>query len=109
MADDPTMVIITKYSDFENALSKMVQTIFEKIRNECGQTTKSDNLLLSSRQIEEIYGIKKSLLHYWRTIGTGPAYTNVGRRIFYNRNDFEEFIASGRIQTMPQNGDEDTP
>jgi hypothetical protein len=29
----------------------------------------------------------------------GPAYTNFGKRVFYDRAIFEKFVAAGQVQT----------
>ena len=55
--------------------------------------------LISPKEIEEEFGINRRMLQYWRQEGIGPAYTNFGRRVFYDRTNFEKFVASGQIQT----------
>lgn len=58
-----------------------------------------DKKLLAPKDVEKEFGIHQKTLAYWRMEGVGPAYTNFGRRIFYERAVLEEYIASGRIQT----------
>lgn len=55
--------------------------------------------LLSPKDVEQEFGIHHKTLAYWRQEGVGPAYTNCGRRVFYERAALEEYIAAGRIQT----------
>ena len=55
--------------------------------------------LISPKEVEEEFGIKRRMLLYWRREGIGPAYANYGRRVFYDRTIFEKFLASGQIQT----------
>lgn len=55
--------------------------------------------LLAPKDVEREFGIHQKTLAYWRTEGVGPAYTNFGRRVFYERAVLEEYIASGRVQT----------
>ena len=57
----------------------------------CGFCTPED--------VEREFGIHQKTLAYWRMEGVGPAYTNFGRRVFYERAVLEEYIASGRVQT----------
>ena len=57
---------------------------------------------ISPKEIEEEFGINRRLLQDWRQAGIGPAYTNFGRRVFYDRVNFEKFAASGHIQTTGQ-------
>lgn len=55
--------------------------------------------LLTPKDIEKEFVIRQKTLAYWRMEGVGPAYTNFGRRVFYERAVLEEYIASGRVQT----------
>lgn len=56
--------------------------------------------LLSPKDVEKEFGIRQKTLAYWRQECIGPAYTSFGRRVFYERAVLEEYIASGRIQTL---------
>lgn len=51
---------------------------------------------LAPKEVEKEFGIHRKTLSYWRQEGVGPAYTNFGRRVFYERDALEEYIASGR-------------
>lgn len=59
----------------------------------------SDKKLLASKDVEKEFGIHQKTLAYWRMEGVGPAYTNFGRRVFYERAMLEEYITAGRVQT----------
>ena len=65
-------------------------------RNTPEDTTKK---LLAPKDVEREFGIHQKTLAYWRLEGIGPAYTNFGRRVFYERAVLEEYIAAGRINT----------
>lgn len=56
--------------------------------------------LLAPKDVEREFGIHQKTLAYWRQESVGPAYTSFGRRVFYERAVLEEYIASGRIQTL---------
>ena len=56
--------------------------------------------LLAPKDVEREFGIHQKTLAYWRQECIGPAYTSFGRRVFYERAVLEEYIASGRIQTL---------
>ena len=56
--------------------------------------------LLAPKDVEREFGIRQKTLAYWRQECIGPAYTSFGRRVFYERSVLEEYIASGRIQTL---------
>ena len=66
----------------------------ENINNE--ELTKK---LLTPKDIEKEFGIHRKTLGYWRMEGIGPTYITFGRRIFYDRTEFEEFVSSGKIKT----------
>jgi hypothetical protein len=55
--------------------------------------------MLSPKDIEDEYGITSRMLMAWRQMGMGPAYTNFGKRVFYDRATFEKFVAAGQVQT----------
>lgn len=55
--------------------------------------------LLTPKDIQRVFGIHQKMLAYWRLEGIGPAYVTFGRRVFYERPVFEDFVQSGRIQT----------
>jgi hypothetical protein len=55
--------------------------------------------MLTPVEIEAEFGIKSRLLQRWRRAGIGPAYANIGRRVFYNAEVFEKFLQAGSIRT----------
>lgn len=71
----------------------------EKTPDEMSDTQKSTKKLLTPKEIETQFGIHRKMLAYWRMEGIGPTYITFGRRIFYERAVFEEFVLSGRIET----------
>lgn len=70
----------------------------------CMKTTDDTSVpsqkLLAPKDVEREFGIRQKTLAYWRQECIGPAYTSFGRRVFYERAVLEEYIASGRIQTL---------
>lgn len=36
-----------------------------------------------------------STLQWWRTMGRGPKFLKVGRRVLYRRRDLEDFLQRG--------------
>ena len=83
---------------------ELLPLITEAIRTaEHGKTADVPDLpgkkLLAPKDVEREFGIHQKTLAYWRMEGVGPAYTNFGRRVFYERAVLEEYIASGRVQT----------
>ena len=55
--------------------------------------------MLSPKDIQAEFGIHWRTLLRWRNAGIGPAYTNIGRRVFYERLVLEKFLAAGQVQT----------
>ncbi len=54
---------------------------------------------ISSKNIEKEFGISENTLEHWRSQGMGLAYSQVGRRIFYERKVFECFLKSCEVKT----------
>ena len=38
-------------------------------------------------------------LEVWRSLGRGPRYCKVGRRVVYRREDLDSFLASRTVET----------
>lgn len=55
--------------------------------------------LLTGPEVEKEYGIKARNLEGWRARGTGPRYTTIGRRVYYEREAIEALIKSGNVNT----------
>lgn len=55
--------------------------------------------LLTGKDIQAEYGIKERTLEKWRALGRGPSYTEIGRKVFYERTVFDQFIEARRVQT----------
>lgn len=55
--------------------------------------------LLSGQDVENEYGIPRRTLERWRMDGTGPTYTPVGGKVFYERALLDQYIISGRVKT----------
>jgi hypothetical protein len=84
-------------------LSEMIISAVRASLRETPPTPEKDGKkkkkMLSPKDIEDEYGIASRLLMYWRQMGMGPAYTNFGKRVFYDRATFEKFVAAGQVQT----------
>jgi hypothetical protein len=42
----------------------------------------------------------RKTLEVWRCIGRGPRYRVVGRRVFYEKADLDEFTEGRRVETI---------
>lgn len=83
---------------------ELLPMITEAVRAaQCGQTAEDEGpcnkKLLTPKDIEKEFGIHRKMLAYWRLEGIGPTYITFGRRVFYERPVFEEFVLAGRIRT----------
>ena len=53
---------------------------------------------ISERRAAETLGRCPRTLQRWRKKGKGPAFTTIGRKIFYELNDLQEWIDRGKIR-----------
>lgn len=51
---------------------------------------------LTPRQLSELVGVTKEVLHQWRVRSQGPPWYRVGGAIRYRAADVDAWIASGR-------------
>jgi predicted DNA-binding transcriptional regulator AlpA len=54
--------------------------------------------LLGERPFAEMLGRSPRTLQRWRKKGKGPASTKIGRKVFYELNDLQEWIDRGKIR-----------
>lgn len=52
----------------------------------------SDKLLLTERDVSELYSIPVKTLQGWRVTGTGPHFCKLGSCVRYRPRDMDEFI-----------------
>ena len=52
--------------------------------------------LLGEHRVAEKLGRNPRTLQRWRTKGKGPASTKIGRKVFYELNDLQEWIDRGK-------------
>ena len=57
-----------------------------------------DRQLLGERRVAEMLGYNPRTLQRWRTEGKGPPSTKIGRKVFYELNDLQEWIDRGKIR-----------
>ncbi|MDO3099861.1 helix-turn-helix domain-containing protein [Mycobacteroides abscessus subsp. abscessus] len=53
----------------------------------------ADSELLTTEEVSQRYRVKEGTLRYWRSIGEGPAYFSLGRRIVYRLSECERWVA----------------
>jgi len=49
----------------------------------------------------------RQTLEVWRSLGRGPRYKRVGRRIFYEQTDLDSFAKGRKVETIDSVGLED--
>ena len=54
--------------------------------------------LLGERRVAEMLGCSPRTLQRWRMEGKGPPSTKIGRKVFYELNDLQEWIDRGKIR-----------
>jgi len=45
-------------------------------------------------------GLKKGTLEVWRSLGKGPRYKKIGRKVFYDVFDLETFANAHTVETI---------
>ena len=48
----------------------------------------------------KILGLRPGTLEVWRSIGKGPRYKKIGRRVFYAVGDLETFANAHTVETI---------
>lgn len=54
----------------------------------------ADTLYSTETAAEKIHS-KPATMQWWRTMGRGPRYVKIGRKVFYRDRDLEAFIKAG--------------
>jgi hypothetical protein len=102
MGTEGQTVIVTTLDELSETIRAAVRDSLREmpsLQEDGGGRGPKRRKFISPKEIEDEFGISRRLLMYWRHEGIGPAYTNFGRRVFYDRAAFEKFAASGQIQT----------
>jgi predicted DNA-binding transcriptional regulator AlpA len=54
--------------------------------------------LLGEHRVAEMLGCSLRTLQRWRKEGKGPPSTKIGRKVYYDLNDLQEWIDRGKIR-----------
>ena len=57
-----------------------------------------DRQFLGEHLVAEMLGRHPRTLERWRKKGNGPAFTTIGRKVYYELNDLQEWIDRGKIR-----------
>lgn len=96
MTKEQRPIVVTTQEDLTCIIEAAVRTALRAMEQ---QPVSPRKKLLSPKEIHLEYGINKRILEHWRLQGVGPSFTNIGRRVFYDRAAFENFIAAGNVKT----------
>jgi hypothetical protein len=102
MQTEGRVIIQAAPEELERLITSAVRAArLEEAENDDKSDDKPDQhkKLITPMDIQKEFGIHRKLLAYWRLRGSGPAYVTFGRRIYYERSVFEDFLASSRVQT----------
>lgn len=58
----------------------------------------TQSVRLSERDAASFLGITQRTLQDWRLNRRGPVYIKLGRRVAYDREDLEQFLADNRVE-----------
>lgn len=53
----------------------------------------TESELLTTADLAQRYRVAEGTLRYWRSIGVGPAWFSLGRRIVYRASECERWVA----------------
>ncbi len=87
-------VIVTTQEDLVRIISRAVRSVVPEIQKGRAEVLRPDEV-----EIEYPGIFSARTLERWRKNGHGPAYSFVGKKIVYRRDDLEQFIAAGRVRT----------
>ena len=96
MTMDQRAIVVATQEDLTSLIEMAVRSAMKGMEP---QPVSPRKKLLSPKEIQQEYGINKRVLEHWRLQGVGPAFTNIGRRVFYDRAAFDKFVTSGCVQT----------
>ena len=54
---------------------------------------------LNTKDAARMLGLKAGTLEVWRSLGKGPRYKKIGRLVFYDIADLEEFANAHTVET----------
>ena len=58
-----------------------------------------ENQRVNTQKAAKILGLKPGTLEVWRSIGRGPRFKKIGRKVFYDVTDLEAFANAYTVET----------
>lgn len=62
------------------------------------------NGFLTTQRLAEEIGVHRATLAKWRMERRGPPFTRLGRRILYNIDSFQSWLARTEVSPVPEHG-----
>ncbi|MBI1212972.1 MAG: helix-turn-helix domain-containing protein [Alphaproteobacteria bacterium] len=88
---------MTREAELWDELAQLLVTAAEEEErapaSEPGSKTPENDKLLRVHHAAELLGLSASTLSKWRVTGGGPEFIKVGRRVLYQREAIDRFIA----------------
>lgn len=56
----------------------------------------------TAKQVADVSGVPESTLAYWRTLGIGPRFTKIGRRVMYPREEIVSYFKQHLYQVTSE-------
>ena len=57
---------------------------------------------LSSKEVEEVYGLTTRTLQTWRSKPFGPRFVKIDRKVLYDVRDIESFLEGYKKETVDE-------
>lgn len=94
------IILISNPKDFDKFLRPIIYDAFQTIDfKKLSSCVLPQTKYITSKNVEKEFGISEKTLEYWRSEGIGPAYIQIGKRIYYERKELEYFFKSCEIKT----------
>ncbi|MGJ5180399.1 helix-turn-helix transcriptional regulator [Bradyrhizobium oligotrophicum] len=63
----------------------------------------STDELINPEKVAEALNLRPQTLTAWRTLGKGPIFVKVGKRVFYRKADIEAWLGAQRREPVRAN------
>ena len=60
----------------------------------------NESARVDTHRAAEILGLQPGTLEIWRSKGRGPRYKRIGKKIFYDTKDLEDFANLNTVETI---------
>jgi len=94
VADVPLKISVLKtiFEEAQKTLAELTQTYIKDMQERQEKQPKTATGMLSEAEAAKILGVHKETLARQRRARTGPAFTQVGKRILYSQEALEEYV-----------------